>query len=99
MIPVINAALIEDPELPAFEKLYKDNKTKAYHIAFEILKIESLSEDCVSETFLAIANNFQKVNNLKPYEQQKYIVIAPPTKPCQKCLTQLILIPKRTADK
>ncbi|MCR5143040.1 MAG: sigma-70 family RNA polymerase sigma factor [Ruminococcus sp.] len=76
MIPVIYMSLVEDEEIPAFEKLYIENKNKAYMTAFGILKNESLSEECVSETFLAVANNFQKVHNLKPYEQQKYIVIS-----------------------
>lgn len=76
MLPMIYMALVDEEDLPAFEILYENHKQKAYLTAFAILQNESLAEDCVSETFLSIAKNFQNVNKLNSYEQQKYIVIS-----------------------
>ena len=43
-------------------------------MAYKILNDNTLAEDCVSEVFLAVARNFQKVNKLNADEQCKYIV-------------------------
>ena len=76
MLPIIFLDLVDEEDLPDFEKLYNEQKMRAYKIAFSLLKNESLAEDCVSEAFLSIAKNFKTVNNLKPYQQQKYVVIS-----------------------
>jgi RNA polymerase sigma-70 factor (ECF subfamily) len=75
MLPIYEV-LVDDEDINAFEKLYNTHKNKAYLVAYDILHNESLAEECVSETFLSIAKNFKKVNNLESYEQQKYIVIS-----------------------
>ena len=76
MLPMIYMSLIDDEEdKKAFEKLYNKYKNKAYLGAMDFLNNSSLAEECVSETFLSIAKNFQIVNNLKPNKQLKYIVI------------------------
>lgn len=66
--------LVDDSDLPAFEQLYESNKDIAFKMAYRILKNNALAEECVSETFLAIAKNFQKVNKINTDEQCKYIV-------------------------
>lgn len=77
MLPMIYMSLIDDEEdKKAFEKLYNKYKNKAYLVAMDFLNNSSLAEECVSETFLSIAKNFQIVNNLKPNKQLKYIVIS-----------------------
>lgn len=76
MIPMMYMSLVDEEELPSFENLYEKHKQKAYLTAYDILKNESLAEECVSEAFLSIAKNFHNVNKLNSYEQQKYIVIS-----------------------
>ncbi len=75
MLPMMYMALVDDEEIPAFEKLYSECSQKAYHAAFDILHNEALAEECVSEAFLAAARNFKKINKLEPHKQLKYVVI------------------------
>lgn len=74
MLPLVFMGLVDDSDLPAFEKLYESNKDAAVKRAYIILKNNALAEECVADTFLAIAKNFQKVNKLNADEQSKYIV-------------------------
>lgn len=74
MLPIIFMDLVDASDLPAFEKLYEENKDLAFHRANKILNNHALAEECVSDVFLAIAKNFQNVNKLTSYEQRKYIV-------------------------
>lgn len=76
MLPMIYMTLVDDKDIPAFEELYEKCKEKAYMTAYDILNDHTLTEECVSEVFLAIARNFQKVNNLTSYEKLRYIVIS-----------------------
>lgn len=76
MLGVCMALIDDDDDISAFEILYKECKSKAYIIAYNILKNESLAEECVSEVFFSVAKNFKKVNNLTSYEKQKYVVIS-----------------------
>ena len=75
MLPMMYMALVDDEEIPAFEKMYIECNQKAYYVAYDILHNEALAEECVSEAFLAVARNFKKVNNLEPHKQLKYVVI------------------------
>ena len=75
MLPMMYMALVDDEEIPAFEKLYIECNQKAYYVAYDILHNEALAEECVSEAFLAVARNFKKVNKLEPHKQLKYVVI------------------------
>ena len=75
MLPMIYMALVDDEDIPAFEKLYNENKSKAYYCAFDILNNQALAEECVSDAFFAVARNFKKVKELEPHKQVKYIVI------------------------
>lgn len=75
MLPMITMALVEEPDMQAFEKLYRTYRQKAYYAAFDVLNNEALAEECVSEAFLAVAKNFQIVNKLEPNKQLRYIVI------------------------
>lgn len=74
MLPLIFMGLVDDSDLPAFEKLYESNKDSSVKRAYKILNNYALAEECVADTFLAIARNFQKVNKLNADEQCKYIV-------------------------
>ena len=77
MIPMMYMELIDDEEdKKAFEKLYKKHRNKAFLVAMDCLNNIALAEECVSETFLSIAKNFQTVNKLESNKQIKYIVIS-----------------------
>ena len=52
MLPIYMALIDDEEDISAFEILYKECKSKAYIIAYKILKNESLAEECVSEVFL-----------------------------------------------
>lgn len=76
MLSVYMALIDDEEDKKAFEKLYNKYKNKAYLVAMDYLKNNSLAEECVSETFLAIGKNFQTINKLEPNKQLKYIVIS-----------------------
>lgn len=76
MLPMLYMAMIDDDRVPAFELFYNTYKSKAYHVAHDILNNESLAEECVSETFLSIAKSFQIVYNLNANKQLRYVVIS-----------------------
>ena len=75
MLPIIFMELIDESDIPAFEKMYESNKAFAYSRAYKILRNSALAEECVSEIFFALAKSFQNVNKLNADEQRKYIVI------------------------
>ena len=75
MLPIY-MVLIDDEDIPSFELLFNTLKSKMYHIAYGILCNESLAEECVSETFLSIAQNFHKIKDLTADDQRKYVVVS-----------------------
>lgn len=76
MLPMLYMAMIDDDEVPEFERFYNTYKSKAYFVAYDILRNVSLAEECVSEAFLSIAKSFQIVNNLNANKQLKFVVIS-----------------------
>lgn len=76
MLLMIYMSLVDDEDIPAFERLYEQYKDIAFQKAVSILKDADLAEDCIADVFLSVAQNFQKIHNLKSYEQRKYIVIS-----------------------
>lgn len=76
MLPMMYMSIVDDEDIPAFERIYEECKDIAYMTAFDILADSMLVEDCVADVFMSIARNFQKVNKLKPYEIVRYIVIS-----------------------
>lgn len=62
---LIYLSMIEGEERKAsFEKIYKENYLRMYHIALSILKQPADAEDAVHEAFLSIAKNFKKYFHL-----------------------------------
>lgn len=59
----------------SFEDLYNQNRSKAYAIAFNILKNKALAEEACSEAFFSLAKSFQKIRNLESHKLDYYIVI------------------------
>ena len=76
MLPMIYMALVDDDDLPAFERLYEDYKDIAVKCANKILHNDALSEECVSETFLAVAKNYKTISKREMDEQVKYLYIS-----------------------
>ncbi|MDO5591206.1 MAG: RNA polymerase sigma factor [Lachnospiraceae bacterium] len=62
-------------EWEEFEKLYEQYSEKMYGIAYGILHSQHDAEDAVHDSFLAIINNFKKIQKLTCHERWKYIVI------------------------
>ena len=61
MLGVCMALIDDDDDISAFEILYKECKSKAYIIAYNILKNESLAEECVSEVFFPLRRISKKL--------------------------------------
>lgn len=76
MFPMIYMSLVDEQSISNFEKLYNRCRSKAYYSAYDVLKNESLAEECVSEVFLAIAKCFEKVDALGEDEQIRYIAVS-----------------------
>ena len=75
MLGVCLAIIDDEGDKNAFEKLYKKYRQKCYALAYKILGNESLAEDACSETFLRIAESFQKIHSLETHKMDYYIVI------------------------
>ncbi|MBR1764401.1 MAG: sigma-70 family RNA polymerase sigma factor [Ruminococcus sp.] len=58
-----------------FEKFYRANRLRGMRTAFNILRDEALAEDALSESFLKLAECFQKIHNLPSHKLQAYFVI------------------------
>lgn len=76
MLPMIYMALVDDEDLPAFELLYENYKDLAAKSANKILHNNALSEECVSDTYLAIAKNYKTISKRDLNEQVKYLYIS-----------------------
>ena len=74
MLPIY-FTLVEDDDVDLFEKIYNEYEYKLFGLSLSKLHDKSLSEEAVSETFLALAKNFKKVNNLSMTEILAYTVI------------------------
>lgn len=66
---------LETPEEKLkFEELYFLYKDKMYAIAFKILHNENDAEDIVHESFKAIIEHFEKINDISCHKTWNYIV-------------------------
>lgn len=74
VLPMIYMALVDDEDVPAFEKLYNRTYKRLYAIAYDILKDHQLAEDALSEMFLRVSLNFKKINNLSLHQIDAYLV-------------------------
>lgn len=74
MLPMIYIALVDDKDVPAFEKMYNRTYKKLYSIAYNILKNHQLAEDALSEMFLRVSLSFKKINNLSLHDLDAYLV-------------------------
>lgn len=76
MLPIVCMALIDSKDdQHRFEDIYNALEIKLFSFSMSILHNEALAEDAISETFLRLARNFQKVHNLSLSEIKAYAVI------------------------
>jgi len=52
----------------SFQQIYEENHLKMYHMAFRILKHQMDAENAVHETFLKLAEHFEKYRKLEKKE-------------------------------
>lgn len=68
--------LIEDPkQLSLFEEMLETYKDAMFRKAYQTLKDYHWAEDAVSEAFLKIAKNINKIASLSYQERDRYLVI------------------------
>ena len=67
--------LIDDDDKSEFRKIYDSLERKLFVFSMSKLHNNALAEEAVSETFLALAENFKKINSLEPAEIVAYTVI------------------------
>lgn len=71
---MLSYALIEQPEyLNLFEELYHKYAQGLYYDAKEIMHDEYKAEDMVSEAFLRIAKNINRIAQISPKKMPKYL--------------------------
>ena len=59
MLAIYLTLIDNEDDKKSFEDLYNQNRSKAYAIAFNILKNKTLAEEACSETFFSLAKSFQ----------------------------------------
>ena len=67
--------LLDDEDKSKFRKIYDSLERKLFVFSMSKLHNNALAEEAVSETFLALAENFKKVHSLEPAEIVAYTVI------------------------
>ena len=67
--------LIDDDDQSVFRKIYDSLERKLFVFSMSKLHNNALAEEAVSETFLALAENFKKIHSLEPAEIVAYTVI------------------------
>ena len=75
MLAIYLTLIDNEDDKKSFEDLYNQNRSKAYAIAFNILKNKTLAEEACSEAFFSLAKSFQKIKNLESHKLDYYIVI------------------------
>ena len=62
MLAIYLTLIDNEDDKKSFEDLYNQNRSKAYAIAFNILKNKTLAEEACSETFFSLAKSFHKLD-------------------------------------
>jgi RNA polymerase sigma-70 factor (ECF subfamily) len=75
MLSFYLSMLEADEDKNKFEELYMKYRDDMYNIAFSILHNCEDAEDAVHDTFVSIANNFEKINKIPCQEIGYYFVI------------------------
>lgn len=73
---ILYTTLIEDPgHISLFEQIYRTYRAAMFGIAVAVLRDHHLAEDAVSEAFIKIAKNMNKISSLDGQVRKDYIVI------------------------
>ncbi|MBE6845706.1 MAG: sigma-70 family RNA polymerase sigma factor [Ruminococcus sp.] len=75
MINVYLTILNTDEDKIKFEEMYIKYKQMLFKLSFCILHNKEDAEDAVHQSFLTIANNFEKIKTMSCHEMESYIVI------------------------
>ena len=75
MLSIYLSVLDSDEDKSRFEVLYNLYRQSMYAIAYGILHNEFDAEDAVHESFLKIANHFEKIKEIKCPKTKAFIVI------------------------
>lgn len=75
MLSIYLSVLDSDEDKSRFEVLYNLYRQSMYAIAYGILHNEFDAEDAVHESFLKIANHFEKIEEIKCPKTKAFIVI------------------------
>lgn len=75
MINLYLSVLETDEDRCQFEDIYRQYKNRMYKFAISILHNNEDAEDVVHQSFLTIANNFDKIKSFSCHEMNSYIVI------------------------
>ena len=75
MINLYLSVLETDEDRCQFEDIYRQYKNRMYKFAISILHNNEDAEDVVQQSFLTIANNFDKIKSFSCHEMNSYIVI------------------------
>ena len=75
MINLYLSVLETDEDRCQFEDIYRQYKNRMYKFAISILHNSEDAEEVVHQSFLTIANNFDKIKSFSCHEMNSYIVI------------------------
>lgn len=75
MIILIFFGTISDDEKELINEIFSKSNIKMYNISFNILKNKADAEEALSETFLKIINNIEKISSLSCHEIEPYCVV------------------------
>lgn len=75
MLSFYLSILETEEEKDRFEQLYRMFKQDMYKVAYGILKKKEDAEDVVHQSFISIADNFKKVNEIPCQEIKSYVVV------------------------
>lgn len=67
--------VISDDETDLINEIFTETNVKMYNISFNILRNKSDAEEAVSETFIKIINNIEKISSLSCHEIEPYCVV------------------------
>lgn len=75
MINFYLSMLNTEEDKSRFEELYIKYRQRMYGLAFGVLKNKADAEDAVHQSFVIIANHFEKIKTFSCHETESYIVI------------------------
>lgn len=75
MLTIAMAALENESDRADFETVYLQNRNRMYQCAYGILKDEPSAEDAVSDSFVSLARNFDRLKEMNCNQIRSYLII------------------------